>query len=1019
MTRTRNWSFSLSAKFASVVALLSGVVCVVLLFFLVSLRVEALAPASGASVGGASLSVGDLPAGSRRDAGLAVSGVSSSTVYLPMVARNAGSLPPLFGVQMYGAVTHTTGLDKVAGAGASWIRVPVSWASAEPVDRTPDQYNWRAIDAQVYALTGEGIEPLLTLSGNPSWAASYPMGPVADLADLQEFMGALVERFDGDGYQDAPGSPVVRYWEIYNEPDNMDEGHAAHGGYSYFGGRGDLYAATLDAVYPVMKAASPKAQVVFGGVAHDNFDYEGGFFDPDFVDDVLSNCTGPCFDVMNFHYFPYYRSRWEVYGRDVIGKANYFRAKLASYGLDRPLMCTETTWPAASIWGSAALQVRYVVAANVRGWADGLLLQNWFAWRDVDSSLPGLLDNELEPKSAYYAFQTMTSQLGQARYERPLTAGETGGGNIEGYVFSVPDGTGTERLDVIWYDCPGYRQSPPADCPPGASQTMVVAAPALQVTDLYGNHSVQYDADDGKLDSKVELQVGPYPVYVKYGAPSAGRSGSHDLSAAGALQRSSGGSRDDGVFLDGEALYPNCRFGVGAGSDVDQYDVSALNLGWYVDWGSRESPAAPAGLEYVQTIRLGQDGVDGWELVSPLPGRLTATVQANLGAMWLVGNEPDSPYQDDLVPEAYIHAYHDLYYQIKELDPSAQVAVGGVVQPTPLRFEYLDAVWDTYRQAYSETMPVDVWNIHSFILRETIDPPNPDPCGSHTLPVWGAYIPPGISAQEGELYCVRDQDDVQIFEQRIREFRQWMADKGERDKPLIVTEYGILFPEDYDDEEGVHFTQERVGTFMASTFDFFLNETDPLLGYPRDDNRLVQRWAWFSLSSDPFYWGGTLFDPDTHTLRPLGEYFRNYTTALSPTVDVLAVRAFAEPAVLVYDGNPVTVTLKALVSNAGNVATTGPITVTFYDGPAGGGDGLAIGEPQAIGESQVIAGGLQGCADYAEVTVPWKDLDLGGHSFSVLVQADGVDVDPSNNSAQGSFLLADHQVFLPLVVRNR
>ena len=77
---------------------------------------------------------------------------------------------------------------------------------------------------------------------------------------------------------------MARYWEIYNEPDNGDEWRAIHGGYSYFGGRGHEYAALLEALYPVIKAANRNAQVVFGGIAADNY---GSGFDPDFMDEVL------------------------------------------------------------------------------------------------------------------------------------------------------------------------------------------------------------------------------------------------------------------------------------------------------------------------------------------------------------------------------------------------------------------------------------------------------------------------------------------------------------------------------------------------------------------------------------------------------------------------------------------------------------------------------------------------------------------------------------------------------------
>jgi|GEM_PF-443184 len=987
MTYPKNWTLLFT--------LMVGVTAVALLF---SLKLAVVAGSPGQKEGHASILRQEVTA-------VAQSGVY--TAYLPLVGLNAGAPPPLFGVQMYGAVTYTTGLAQVAGMGVRWIRVPISWASAEPANCTPDQYDWTAIDAQVQALVGEGVEPLLTVCGNPTWAAAYPMGPVTDLADLQEFMGALVERFDGDGYEDAPGSPLARYWEIYNEPDAIDEDAAALGRYALFGYNGAGYAELLDAIYPVVKAASPQAQIVLGGVAHDNFDYEGGWFDDNFIDDVLSNCTTPCFDVMNFHYFPYYRFRWEAYGRDVIGKANYFRSKLASHGFDRPLMCTETSWPIASTWGSQVLQPRYVAVAYVRGMAAGLVVQDWYAWRDVDSSLPGLLDNELQPKPAYYAYQVLTAQLGQARYVRPLSEEETGGGNIEGYVFSVPGATGRERLDVVWYDCPAYRQLPPGDCSPGTRQTMIVSVPALQIINLYGGFGVQYDADDGVIDGKVALEIGPDPVYVKYNLAS-------DIRGlkVRALQRSGGSPLKSGISQDNEYNYPNCRFGVGAGPDINQYDVAALNLGWYVDWQSTQSPRPPAGLEYVQTIRLKQGDTDGWVLVSPSPAQLTATVQANPGSLWLIGNEPDSPYQDDIVPRAYAHAYHDLYYLIKGLDPAAQVAIGGIVQPTPLRFAYLDTVWETYRQAYGETMPVDVWNIHTFILRETIAPPNPEPCGPNTTPVWGAYIPPGISAQMGELYCVRDMDSIEIFKQRIRAFREWMAEKGERNKPLIVTEYGVLFPEDYSDEDGQKLSAERVSVFMQSTFDFFLNETDPLIGYPYDEDRLVQRWAWFSLSSPPYYWGGTLFDPATKALRLLGSDFQAYTGALTPTVDLSVARAFVEPLVFWYEDAPVTATLKAVVSNAGNISTSLPITVTFYDG--------LPGEPggSPIGGMQVVTTGLRGCADYEVVETEWPGLLAGAHKFYVVVEhADEQHSD--NNVAEGVVLVANSRVFLPLAVNKR
>lgn len=963
------------------------------------------------AAGGAGQNPAPVPALSGRPEGAASVDVSLETTlamtsFVPMFAFNLHTPPPLMGVQIYGTPSDEAGLGKIVDAGLQWVRMPISWSGVEPENTSPANFNWSFVDEQIGALAEKGVEPLITITGNPSWAAAYPMGPVYDLVDIQQFMGALVERFDGDGIADAPGSPIVRYWEIYNEPDNTDPFLAELGFLGFFGYQGHKYGALLDAIYPIVKAASPKAQVVFGGVASDNFDYNGGVFDPDFTDWALDACKGPCFDVMNFHYYPLYRHRWERYGRDVIGKAQFFWDKMVHFGFERPMMCTETTWPMTSYWGSEAMQSRYVVASTVRGMAAGLLVQNWYAWRDMDASLPGLLDESYTPKKAYYVYQVLTEQLGRGRYRRPLVPVETGGGNIEGYVFDVPTSEGQKRVDVIWLDCPQYRQSPPQDCPAGAEQVMYVQASSVRVTGMLGSWSTVDDASDGVEDGLVRLTIKADPIYVEHD-PAATSSGVAPAQGVENLVQAPLARND-------APNYPNCRFGVGAVGAVSDYELDALNLGWYVNWESELAPEEPSGLEYVHTVRLRQAGTAGWQVVSPTMEEFTATIQSNPGAIWFLGNEPDSPWQDDMMPEVYALAYHDVYYSIKQLDPTAQVGIGGIVQPTSLRFEYLDTVWDSYAQTFSETMPVDIWNIHTFILRETITAPDPEPCKpvTATIPVWGAYVPPGSSALSGELYCVRDQDDLSIFEQRILDFRAWMAENGQREKPLYITEYGVLFYEDLNDEDQRSFDQVRVGQYMTETFDLMLNLSDPTIGYPYDDGRLVQRWAWFSLDADPNYWGGTLFDPVTREVRDLGRTFADYTLEVGPSVDLFAAAARATPSVFGPDELPVTPTLRATVSNIGNVSTTLPVEVTFYDGLPGE-EGT-----QPIGSVQTVLGGLEGCAGFAEVSVEWPGLGSGSHRFYVQVDAAGkvTETNEINNVTSGTVLVADDRLYLPLAV---
>ena len=302
------------------------------------------------------------------------------------------------------------------------------------------------------------------------------------------------------------------------------------------------------------------------------------------------------------------------------------------------------------------------------------------------------------------------------------------------------------------------------------------------------------------------------------------------------------------------------RFGFGViKNPIEQYDVSPLDADWYVSFGFREDPPPLFDLEYVQTIRLSESGY------APSQAAIDEYASTHRGTLYLISNETDAPAQDCVTPPQYAQHYHELYNIIKTSDPTAKVAIGGVVQATPLRLQYLDMILDEYQDQWGEMIPVDVWNVHAFILQEKKND-------------WGCQIPCGIEGvNQGMLYTVEDHDSMTILNQHIRDFRKWMKAKGERNKPLIVSEYGILMPED------LGFDQPRVEAFMLATFDYFLNTKVSWLGYPADENRLVQAWAWYSLDDDQFEGFDSrshLFNPSTKQLTSLGRAYRDYTASL-------------------------------------------------------------------------------------------------------------------------------------------
>ena len=305
---------------------------------------------------------------------------------------------------------------------------------------------------------------------------------------------------------------------------------------------------------------------------------------------------------------------------------------------------------------------------------------------------------------------------------------------------------------------------------------------------------------------------------------------------------------------------PNWRIGFGIdGAGIEAYDVSQLCAGWYHDWGTQLSPVRPDGMDYIQTIRIRPTVFDLEHPENYDWAGLDTKIAANPGAIWTIGNEPDGRAQGhcgDRTPQEYAEIYHIFYEHIKGLDDTALISIGPIIQGTPIRLLWLDRTWAAYDDLYHTDMPVDVWNMHNQIVWEAPDT--------------GADIPKGCEDRTdlGMSYGVQDCDNMTIFTTHVRAVRTWMKDHGQQDKPLILSEYGVLQPE----YEG--FTVDRINEFMNRTFTYLLYAADTGLGMPADSYHLVQRWAWFSLNSD--YWNGPLFDRATKEIFECGRNFSRF-----------------------------------------------------------------------------------------------------------------------------------------------
>jgi hypothetical protein len=335
-------------------------------------------------------------------------------------------------------------------------------------------------------------------------------------------------------------------------------------------------------------------------------------------------------------------------------------------------------------------------------------------------------------------------------------------------------------------------------------------------------------------------------------------------------------------------------------------DIRSVNAGLYMDWLARRQPARPNDMEYIQTVRVHQAlACSSWwaadrtacpyvtpyaYVFRPSSAEIALVASMNRGSTWQIGNEMDRRDfcngdfggqwcgQDEMLPEVYAVAFHDIRQMIKNADPTAKIAIGAVIEATPLRLEYLTRVWDEYLKLYGEPMPVDVWNTHNFILKET---------GGY-----GASIPPGFALDHPDVWNpVNDCShvDMEIFDEFIRAYRVWMKEHGQQDKPLIVTEFGVLYKRPYDVDItdplapcGSFDSATLVQEFMVGAFEYFRNTKDCAIGDRSDECRLVKRWLWYSLDDSGegsnFNSHTALFNVSTLNITSTGRVYRDYCT---------------------------------------------------------------------------------------------------------------------------------------------
>lgn len=353
---------------------------------------------------------------------------------------------------------------------------------------------------------------------NTDWGATTKCGPVKDLLAYDKFLRALVARY-----------PKVKYWALYNEPDESQGVEKSTGG--CFGGNDidgngkpdyEDFANQLQIAWRAIHSVNPEAKLVAGAFAFDNFDEatapqgypgggKGGIFNARFLDQLFgymqANPPPPgekYFDLLGFNFYQLYGPYWESHyeGKGLTAKANALYGLLQKYGLQAELLVSETGIDTLR-YGDAA-QSSFLTKTFVRGLSSRIAHVIWWTFQDFADSAPppsntwkyGLIDQNASPKPSYAAYQTAAKLLRDAQFVQPL---QVDGG--EGYLFNKGGG----GVAVVW----SLTDSP---------ISLAFSANTLQVTDMYGAVVTVTDGSKEDRDSavgRIAIEIGANPVYVQ------------------------------------------------------------------------------------------------------------------------------------------------------------------------------------------------------------------------------------------------------------------------------------------------------------------------------------------------------------------------------------------------------------------------------------------------------------------------------------------------------------------------
>jgi len=358
----------------------------------------------------------------------------------------------------------------------NWMVTGIRLASWEEIETQKGVYDFSSVDKRLGYLFKNGINTIIELRAiNPIYGTqSGRRGvrgvsfPEQHLFEWGRFVEKFVERYDGDGINDAPGSPIVKNYQLIHEliiPMRMK---------GFWRENPDKYAKFFKVTYDAIKRSCDDCTLFFTGGFEEDFMFKGNntlngrvLNEDGFFVNVLREFHEQGIRLRNIGFDYHYWSNWlfdskagpETYRHHLIF-INHIKKLYQNFGYTADSVSIISKESGVNGYlDKEREQAIYLIKAYVATIAAGQRHLFWTSVVEYPQEAPlflgmGLIHNPVHhgyshKKLAYYTYKLMVDKLKDSDWRNVETIVD-GKDNI--YIYKFPKRKGEGPIFIIWWD---------------------------------------------------------------------------------------------------------------------------------------------------------------------------------------------------------------------------------------------------------------------------------------------------------------------------------------------------------------------------------------------------------------------------------------------------------------------------------------------------------------------------------------------------------------------------------------